>query len=120
MPVVGVAHMRVGVIQLLMAMFMSVPEGAIRGMPSQILWRVLVFVMEVAVAGIVAMAVGMAKGLMVMPVAVLLPEQENNTCSHQSGGQKQVEREGLAQHPQRKDSANKGSRRENHRFSRCT
>ena len=120
MSVMGITDMGMGVSGWCMAVFMGVPIGAIGVDPFQLLQAVLVFVMEVAVAGIVAMAVGMAQGLMVMPMAVLLPEQENNTCSHQSGGQKQVEREGLAQHRKRKDSANKGSRREDHRLSRCT
>ena len=120
MSVMGITDMGMGMRGWCMAVFMGVPIGAIGVDPFQLLRAVVMLVMQITTAGVVAVPVVVAQRLVMMPVAVLLPEQENNTCSHQSGGQKQVKREGLAQHRQRKDSANKGSRREDHRFSRCT
>lgn len=86
MPVVSVAHMRMGVLKLLVAMLMGMPEGAIRGMPSQILGGVGMLVMGVAVAGIVAMAMGMAQSIVAMPMAVLFPQQQHHPRAHQRGG----------------------------------
>jgi len=120
MPVMDIAHMRMGMSGGWMAVFMGVPVGAIGVDPFQLLQSVIVLVMEIASPWVVAMAVGMAQCLMVMPVAVLLPEQENNASTHQSGCHNQVECEGIAQDHHRKDGANKGSCREDHRFSRCT
>lgn len=98
MPVMGIAHMRMGMSGGCMVVFMGMPEGAISLDPFQLLRAVVMLVMQITTAGVVAVPVVVAQRLVMMPVAVLLPEQENYTCSHQSGGQKQVEREGLAQH----------------------
>ena len=120
MAVMDIAHMRMGMSGGCMGVFMGMPVGVMSGLPIEIFWRVLVLVMEIASPWVVAMAVGMAQCLMVMPVAVLLPKQENNASTHQSGCHNQVECEGIAQDRHRKDGANKGSCREDHRFSRCT
>lgn len=115
-----IAHMRMGMSGGWMAVFMGVPVGAIGVDSFQLLQAVIVLVMEIASPWVVAMSVGMAQCLMVMPVSVLLPKQENNASTHQSRCHNQVECEGIAQDRHRKDGANKGSCREDHRFSRCT
>ena len=81
-----IAHMRMGMRCGWMAVFMGVPVGAIGVDPFQLMQAVIVHVMEIADTWIVAMAVGMPQGLMVMPVAVLLPKQQQHPHAHQSGG----------------------------------
>jgi hypothetical protein len=73
MAVMGVAHMGMGVLQLLMTMRMGMPEGLIHRKPCKVFRRVLMAVMGILAARIMVMAVGVANGLMPMPVAVLLP-----------------------------------------------
>jgi hypothetical protein len=73
MAVVGVAHVGMGVLQLLMPMRMGMPEGLIHRKACKVFGCVVVAVMGVAAARIMVMAVGVANGLMPMPVAVLLP-----------------------------------------------
>lgn len=89
MPVVGVAHMRVGMLQFLMEVLVGMPEGAIGGQTVEILRRMLVLMMGIATAWIVAVAMGVLQRLMPMQVAVLLTQQQRNTDGHQPRGQQQ-------------------------------
>ena len=73
MAVMGVTDVRMGVLQLPVAMLMGMPEGLIAGDPFDILRSMAVFVMGIATDRFMAMAMGMAQCLMAMPVAVLLP-----------------------------------------------
>ena len=73
MAVMGVAHMGMGVLQLLMPMRMGMPEGLIHRKACKVFGCVVMAVMGIAIARIMAMAMGMENGLMPMPVAVLLP-----------------------------------------------
>jgi len=54
MAVMGVAHMRVGMLQLPVAVLMGMPEGVIAGQTQQLFRGVVVFVMGIVTAGIVA------------------------------------------------------------------
>lgn len=85
MTVMDIAHMRMGMPGWCMAVFMGVPVGAISVDSFQLLKTVIVFVMGITSTWVVAMSVGVVQGFMLMPVAVLLSKQENNTCSHESG-----------------------------------
>ncbi|MFN7228045.1 MAG: hypothetical protein ACK5UG_03220 [Synechococcaceae cyanobacterium] len=76
-------------LQLPVAMVMGMPKGAISRVPLQILLVVFVLVMGVAAVWIVAVAMGMVQGLMVMEVAVLLPQQQHDACGHQPRSQEQ-------------------------------
>ena len=78
MPVVGVAHVGMGVLQAPVAVLMGMPERAIGGLASEIFRCMGVIVVGIASMGIVAMAMGMAEHLMAMPVAVLLPQQQQH------------------------------------------
>lgn len=78
MAVMGVADVRMGMLNLLVAVLMGMPEGAIGGKPLEILRRVIVLVMGINAAllstRIVPVAMGMQQGFMAMPVAVLLQQ----------------------------------------------
>ncbi len=89
MAVMGIAHMRVGMLQLPVAVLMGMPEGAVGRLPLQILRSMGVLMVGVAAAGIVAVAMGMQERLMAMQVAVLLPQQQRHTGGHQSRRQQQ-------------------------------
>ena len=86
---VGVAHMGVGMLQFLVAVLMSVPEGAVSRLPLQILRSVWVLMVRVAAAGIVVVAMGVQERFMAMQVAVLLPQQQRHARGHQSRRQQQ-------------------------------
>ena len=87
MPMVSVAHMRVGMLDLPVVVLMGMPEGAISGEPLQILGCVVMLVMGIATAllsaRIVPVAMGMQQRFMAMPVAVLLQQQEHHPSPHQ-------------------------------------
>ena len=53
MPVMGVAHMRVGMRQTKLAVLMGMSEGAISGLPIQIFRGAIMLVMGISTAGIV-------------------------------------------------------------------
>jgi len=89
MAVMGIAHMRVNVLQLPVAVLMGMPEGAIGGVPLRILLGMFVLVVGVAAAGIVAVAMGMQERFMAMQVAVLLTQQQRHARGHQSRRQQQ-------------------------------
>jgi hypothetical protein len=89
MAVMGVAHMRVGMLQLPVAVLMGMPEGVIAGLTQQLFRGVVVFVMGIGTAGIVAVAMGMAQGIVAMPVAVLLQQQQHHPSAHQPHRQQQ-------------------------------
>lgn len=89
MAMMGIAHMRVSVLQLPVAVLMGMPEGSIGGVPRQILGGVCVLMVGVTAAGIVAVAMGMQERLMTVEMAVLLPQQQRHAGSHQSRSQQQ-------------------------------
>ena len=89
MAMMGIAHMRVSVLQLPVAVLMGMPEGAISRVPLQILRGVFVGVVGVAAAGLVAVAMGMQERLMTVEMAVLLTQQQRHTGGHQSRRQQQ-------------------------------
>ena len=89
MPMVGVADVGVGVLQLAMAVLMGMPEGVIAGQTLQLFRGVIVLVVGIATAGIVAMAMGMVQASMAMPVAVLLEQQQHHSGAHQPCSQQQ-------------------------------
>ena len=89
MAVMGVAHMRVGMRQLPVAVLMGMPEGAISGLALQIFRGVLKLVMGISTTGIVAVAMGMVHGFVAMPVAVLLAQQQHHPSAHQPRRQQQ-------------------------------
>ena len=59
MAVMGVAHMRVGMLQLPVAVLMGMPEGAVAGQTLQLFRGVIVLVVGIAMARIVAVAMSM-------------------------------------------------------------
>ena len=89
MAVMGVAHMRVGMLQLPVAVLMGMPEGAVTGQALQVVGGVVVLVMGIATMGIMAVAMGMAQGIVAMPVAVLLQQQQHHPSAHQPHCQQQ-------------------------------
>jgi len=89
MAVMGVAHMRVGMLQVPVAMLMGMPEGAVAGQTLQLCRGVIVLVMGIAMAGIVAVAMSMTQALVAMPVAVLLEQQQHHSSGHQPRRQQQ-------------------------------
>ena len=58
-----------------MLVFMGVPEGVIGVDTVELLWAVLVLVVEIVCCWVMAVAMVMAQRMMLMPVAVLFPEQ---------------------------------------------
>lgn len=84
MPVMGITHMAMGMLQLLMLMFMGMPEGAIDRGIDEVRLCVMVRVMGVAAARIVPVPMRMAQVVMAMPMAVLFPEQQHHSGGHQS------------------------------------
>ena len=89
MPMVGIADVRMAMLQHPMTVLMGMPEGAIGGEPLQVLGRVLVLVMGNATAWIVSVAVGMMQSLMAMNVTVLLAQQQHDAGGHQPRSQQQ-------------------------------
>lgn len=89
MAVMGVAHMRVGMLQLPVAVLMGMPEGVIAGQTQQLSRGVVVLVMRIGTAGIVAVAMGMAQEIVAMLVAVLLQQQQHHPSAHQPRRQQQ-------------------------------
>ena len=89
MAVMGVAHMGVGMLQLPVAVLVGMPEGMIAGQIQQLFRGVVVLVMRIGTAGIVAVAMGMVQGVVAMPVAVLLAQQQHHPSAHQSRRQQQ-------------------------------
>lgn len=89
MAVMGVAHMRVGMLQVPVAMLMGMPEGAVAGQALQVVGGVVVLVMGIATMGIMAVAMGMVQEFVAMPVAVLLAQQQHHTGGHQPRRQQQ-------------------------------
>ena len=83
MAVMGVAHMRVGMLQVPVAVLVGMPEGAVAGQALQVVGGVVVLVMGIAMARIVAVAMGMVQALVAMPVAVLLQQEQHHTGGHQ-------------------------------------
>ena len=75
MPVVHIAHMRVCMGGWGMLVFMGMPEGVIGVDTVELLRSVLVLVVEIACCWVMAVAMVMAQRMMVMPVAVLFPQQ---------------------------------------------
>ena len=74
MPVMGITHVGVGMLQVPVKMLMGMPERLIVGLAGHLLSRVRVVVMGVVCPRAVAMAMGMEQHLMAMPVAVLFVE----------------------------------------------
>ena len=89
MAVMGVAHMGVGMLQVPVAVLMGMPEGAVAGQTQQLFRGVVVLVMGIAMAGIMAVAMGMTQALVAMPVAVLLQQEQHYTGGHQTRRQQQ-------------------------------
>lgn len=91
MAVMGIADMRMGMLNLLMTMLVGMPEGPIGGEAFQILRCVIVLVMGNSMAllstRIMPVAMGMQQGFMAMPVAVLLQQQEHHPSTHQPSRQ---------------------------------
>ena len=75
MPMVSIAYMRVSMGDWGMLVFMGMPEGLIGVDAVELLRAVLVLVMQIACYWVMAMAMAMAQRMMVMPVAVLFPQQ---------------------------------------------
>ena len=90
MAVMGIAHMRMDMFQLPVAVLMGMPKGAISRVPRQILRGVFVLVVGVDAAGIVSVAMGMQERFMTVEMAVLLTQQQSHTGGHQSRSEKQV------------------------------
>jgi len=89
MAVMGVAHMRVGMLQVPVAVLVGMPEGAVAGQALQVVGGVVVLVMEIATMGIVAVAMGMTQALVAMPVAVLIAQQQHHPSGHHPRRQQQ-------------------------------
>ena len=119
---VGVAHMRVGMLDLPVAVLMGMPEGAIGGKPLEILGCVIVLVMGIATAvlssaRIVPVAMGMQQRFVTMPVAVLLPQQQDHPGAHQPRRQQQGRGKGVPQNHNRKQRPHKRRGGEQHRLT---
>jgi len=71
MPVMGITHMGVCMLQLPVTMLMGMPEGLISSDTFQLLGLMEVLVMGITAARIVPVAMGMIQQLMAMPMAVL-------------------------------------------------
>jgi hypothetical protein len=110
MPVMGIAPMGMGMLQLPMPMLVGMPEGLIGSNTFEILGFVAVGVVGISAARIVAVAMGMVEPLVAMQVAGLLPQQEQHPCSHQPGGDKELRGEGLPQHHEREQSSDERRR----------
>lgn len=89
MAVMGVARMRVGMLQIPVTVLVGMPEGVITGQTQKLFRIVVVLVMGIAPEGIVAMAMGMMQDLMAMQVAVLLAQQQHHPSAHQPRRQQQ-------------------------------
>lgn len=89
MAVMGVADVRMGMLNLLMTMLVGMPEGPIGGEAFQILGCVLVMGISMALLStrIMPVAMGMQQRFMAMPVAVLLQQQEHHPSTHQPSRQ---------------------------------
>ena len=70
-----IAHMGMLVLKLLVLMFMGMPIGPIAWISQLSVGRMGVVVMGIWVARVMAVAMVMALRRVVMPVAVLVPEQ---------------------------------------------
>lgn len=90
MAVVGIAHMRVCMLQLVVPMLMGMPEGLIGSDTFQVFGLMAMLVMGITPARIVVVAMGMSQPVMVMPVAVLLLQQQQHTGGHQARGHQQL------------------------------
>jgi hypothetical protein len=117
MPVMGITHVRMGMLQRPMPMLMGMPEGLISTNTFKLLGCMDVLVMGIAALRIVPMAMGMTQNVVVMPVAVLLPQQQQHTGGHQASGHEQLGCEGFAQDYQGEQGAHKWRRGEQHRFA---
>ena len=117
MPMVGVAHVRMAMLQLPMAVLMGMPEGVLAGQTLQLFRGVIVLVVRIATAGIVAMAMGMQQRFVAMPVAVLLAQQQHHSCAHQPRRQQQGCGEGFPQNDDRKHCPHERSGGEQHGFA---
>lgn len=114
---VGVAHVRMAMLQLPMAVLMGMPEGVIAGQTLQLFLGVIVLVVRIATAGIVAMAMGMKQRVVAMPVAVLLEQQQHHSGAHQPRRQQQGCGEGFPQNDDRKHCPYERSGGEQHGFT---
>ena len=74
MPVMGITHVRMGMLQLPVTMLMGMPEGLISTNTFKLLGCMDVLVMGIAALRIVPVAMGMTHNVVVMPVAVLFPQ----------------------------------------------
>ena len=97
MAMVSITHMRVCMLQLVVPMLMGMPEGLIGRDTFQVVGLMAVLVMGIAAAWIVPVAMGMTQRLMAMPVAVLLPQQQQYTGGHQASGHQQLGGQGVPQ-----------------------
>ena len=90
MAVMGITDMRVCMFQLVVPMLMGMPEGLIGRDTFQVFGLMAMLVMGIATARIVPVTMGVTQHVMVMPVAVLLPQQQQDPCRHQASGHKQL------------------------------
>ena len=90
MAMVSITHMRVCMLQLVVPMLMGMPEGLIGRDTFQVFGLMAMLVMGIATARIVPVSMGMTQHVMVMPVAVLLPQQQQDPCRHQASGHQQL------------------------------
>ena len=100
MAVVDVAHMGVGMGRLVVAVVVGMPERAIGHPIAEIFRTVGVIVVGIGVMRVMAVAMGMAQGFVVMPMAVLFAQQQGHTAGHQSRGQAEGGGELVSQHQQ--------------------
>ena len=74
MPVMGITHVRMGMLQRPVTMLMGMPEGLISTNTFKLLGFMDVLVMGIAAVRIVSVAMVMTQNVVVMPVAVLFPQ----------------------------------------------
>jgi hypothetical protein len=90
MAVMGVTHVGMGMLNFPMEVLVGMPVGLIGIDSLKVFGIVAMLVMGITPARIVVVAMGMSQPVMVMPVAVLLLQQQQHTGGHQARGHQQL------------------------------